>query len=47
MRAALDTDKYRQYIRQSEEGFDASLHAFSEQLWRDAEAHVRARCKGD
>ena len=40
MRAALDTAEYREYIRQSQEGFDASLHEFARQLWRDAAAHV-------
>lgn len=42
MRSALDTEKYREYIRQSQEGFDSSLQVFAGQLWRDAGAHVSA-----
>ncbi|CAM9684355.1 unnamed protein product, partial [Laminaria digitata] len=42
MRSALETERYREYIRQSQEGFDASLQVFAGQLWRDAGAHYHS-----
>lgn len=45
MRSALETGRYREYIQQSQAGFDASLQVFASHLWRDAEGHVSRPCE--
>eukprot|EP00903_Cladosiphon_okamuranus_P016182 g14933.t1 len=42
MRSALDTERYKEYIQHSREGFDASLEDFASHLWHDADGHYHS-----